>query len=169
MIYIVRALKPTFAKLIFPVALAFIATTSLTACRRSGAPTLSCPRGATLMGAPPPKGEEVWCQKIVDGKPVKDGLFIVYGDGNNPMIEGQYHDGRQDGQWTIFYESGRHQSIDHYTDGVRNGMHISWYANGAKAIEGDYKNDKREGVWTRWDPTGLTSHKAVYKNGVKVQ
>ncbi|MGH7933607.1 MAG: toxin-antitoxin system YwqK family antitoxin [Candidatus Binataceae bacterium] len=161
----VRMRKPALAALALTAALV---ATGLGACRRSGAPTFSCPPGAKLMGARPPKGEELWCQKIVDGKPVKDGLFIVYGDGSDPMIKGQYHDGRQDGQWTIFYENGRRQSLDHYKDGMQDGAHISWYANGAKAIEGNYKNGKREGVWTQWDPTGLTSHKQVYKDGAKV-
>ena len=57
------------------------------------------------MGAPPPKGEEVWCQKTVDGKPVKDGIFVAYGTGTDRMIQGYYRDGVQDGEWTTWYET----------------------------------------------------------------
>jgi MORN repeat variant len=142
----------------------------LAACHRD--PTglvLACPAGATLMGAPPPKGEEVWCQKIIDGKPVKDGIFVAYGTGADRMIQGYYRDGIQDGEWTTWYENGVRSAVDHYRDGVQDGLHTSWYANGVKAIEGNYRKGKREGVWTRWDPTGLTSKQEVYRDDLPVE
>jgi len=127
--------------------------------------SISCPPGAKLNGAPPPKGAEVWCQKNVAGKPVKDGPFIVYAAGGSKMIEGTYRSGRQDGEWTLWYENGTHASIDHYLNGLQSGLHTSWYANGQKALEGEYQHGKREGVWTQWDPSGLTSRKLVYRGG----
>jgi hypothetical protein len=141
---------------------------TLVACHRdSGDAPLSCPAGDTLMGAPPPKGEEVWCQKIVEGKPVKDGIFVAYGAGTDRMIQGYYRDGVQDGEWTTWYENGVRSAIDHYRDGLQDGLHISWYANGVKALEGNYRAGKREGVWTRWDPTGITSKQETYRNDRK--
>lgn len=116
------------------------------------------------MGSPPPKGEEVWCQKIVAGKAVKDGIFIAYGAGGFKMIEGLYRDGKQEGEWTTWYENGQRSAVDHYHDGLQNGLHASWYANGAKAIEGGYRDGKREGVWTLWDPSGLTNHRQIYRD-----
>jgi hypothetical protein len=130
---------------------------------------LSCPAGATLMGAPPPRGEEVWCQKIVGGKPVKDGTFVVYGVGTDRMIQGHYRDGVQDGEWTTWYENGRRSAVDHYRNGLQDGLHTSWYANGVKALEGDYRGGKREGRWTRWDPTGLTSELEIYRDDRKIE
>lgn len=125
---------------------------------------LSCPAGAVLMGAPPPQGEEVWCQKMVGGKPVKDGIFVAYGTGTDRMIQGYYRDGVQEGEWTTWYENGQRSAVDHYRDGAQDGLHTSWYANGVKALEGSYRDGKREGVWTRWDPTGLTSTREVYRD-----
>src|SRR5258708_39022081 len=143
-------LTPQLARAI--ATLAIVAST--VACNRNAADLqLSCPDGATLMGAPPPKGEEVWCQKIVGGKPVKDGVFVAYGAGTDRTIEGYYRDGVQDGEWTTWYENGVRSAIDHYRNGLQDGLHISWYANGVKALEGNYRAGKREGVWTRWDPT----------------
>ena len=129
---------------------------------------LSCPAGATLMGAPPPKGEEVWCQKMVGGKAVKDGVFVAYGTGADRMIQGYYRDGVQEGEWTTWYENGQRSAVDYYRDGVQDGVHTSWYANGVKALEGRYRGGKREGVWTRWDPTGLSSQQEVYRDDRKV-
>ena len=73
-------------------------------------------------------------------------------------------DGKQDGQWTMWYENGARAAVDHCQGGVQDGPHTSWYANGAKSIEGNYRNGRREGVWTRWDPSGLTSHQQTYKD-----
>src|ERR1700744_1856301 len=88
------------------------------ACRRSTDITsLSCPPGATLMGAPPPKGEEVWCQKKINGKPVKDGIFIAWGDGHDKLIQGTYRDGEQEGEWTTWYASGQRSAVDHFHNG----------------------------------------------------
>jgi hypothetical protein len=141
----------------------------LTACHHGfGSSALTCPPGATLMGAPPPQGEEVWCQKIVDGKPVKDGLFIVYGEGADKLIEGTYRDGVQDGEWTTWYANGQRSAVDHFHDGVQDGLHTSWYINGAKSIEGEYHMGKREGVWTRWDVGGFTSKQDTYRDDRKI-
>jgi antitoxin component YwqK of YwqJK toxin-antitoxin module len=143
-----------------------LAVTLLTsACKGASDAIPSCPQGATLMGAAPPRGQEVWCQKIVDGEPVKEGVFIVYANGGGKMIEGAYRDGRQDGEWTMWFDNGRRAAVDHYRAGVQDGTHISWYASGVKALEGNYRDGKRVGVWTRWDPTGLNSHKQNYQAG----
>jgi MORN repeat variant len=136
----------------------------LCACRY-GQMSISCPAGAKLMGAPPPKGFEVWCQKNVNGRSVKDGPFIVYAGGGDRMIEGTYRDGIQQGEWTLWYENGVRASLDHYDDGLQNGLHMSWYANGQKALEGEYRHGKREGVWIQWDPSGLSSRKMMYRAG----
>jgi hypothetical protein len=129
----------------------------------------SCPPGDTLMGAPPPKGQEVWCRKIVKGQPVKDGHFILYADGGGKLIEGDYRDGAQEGQWTTWYENGQRSAIDHYRGGLQDGLHTSWYANGRKSIEGNYRAGQRVGVWTRWDPSGVTGKQDTYNNGSLVR
>jgi len=143
---------------------------ALNGCHRESAELpLACPAGDTLMGAPPPKGEEVWCQKMVDGKAVKDGVFVAYGTGTDRMIQGYYRNGIQEGEWTTWYENGVRSAVDHYRDGVQNGLHTSWYANGVKALEGNYRDGKREGVWTQWDPTGLTSKQETYRDDLKIE
>jgi hypothetical protein len=150
-----------------PATFALVAT--MVACHRDATDArLSCPVGDTLMGAPPPQGEEVWCQKIVDGKAIKDGIFVAYGGGTDRMIQGYYRDGVQVGEWTTWYENGQRSAVDHYRDGLQDGLHTSWYANGVKALEGNYRNGKREGTWTRWDPTGLTSKQETYRDDLKI-
>ncbi len=138
---------------------------ALTACNKPRQITPACPSGSILRGAAPPKGQEVWCQKMIGGRAVKNGIFIVYNDNGGKMIEGNYRDGVQEGTWTMWYENGQRSAIDHYRNGLQDGMHISWYANGQEALEGNYRAGKREGVWTRWDPSGLTHKQEVYRDG----
>ena len=133
-------------------------------CARKDVAVAPCPAGDRMRGAAPPKGQELWCEKIVDGKPVKDGPFIVYGDNGRKMIQGTYRDGVQEGEWTMWYQSGQQSAVDHYHDGQQNGLHVSWFANGQKALKGNYRDGKREGAWTRWDPSGLTSKQQIYKD-----
>jgi MORN repeat variant len=139
-----------------------------TAAEKVAAVPKSCPDGAELKGSPPPGGTEIWCEKDVGGVPVKDGIFVTYNLNGDRMLEGYYHDGKQTGEWTMWYNNGQRASVDHYRDGVQDGEHISWYANGVKAIEGTYRDGKREGVWHRWDPNGLRVWTDVYKDDIKV-
>ena len=141
-----------------------IAALHLFACQHPQV-SISCPPGAKLMGAAPPKGGEIWCQESVAGKAVKNGPFIVYSTDGGKMIEGNYRNGVQDGEWTLWYENGARASIDHYVNGRQNGPHMSWYANGQEALEGEYQNGSRQGVWTQWDPNGLSSRKMIYRGG----
>lgn len=139
-----------------------------TVAKKVAAVPRSCPDGSELKGAPPPEGTEIWCEKEVGGVPVKDGIFVTYNLNGDRMLEGYYHEGKQSGEWTMWYNNGQRASVDHYKDGVQDGEHISWYANGAKAIEGNYRDGKREGAWHRWDPNGLRVWTDVYKDDVKV-
>jgi MORN repeat variant len=139
-----------------------------TATKKAAMVPRSCPQGAELKGSPPPGGTEIWCEKDVDGVPVKDGVFVVYNVGGDRMLEGYYDNGKQSGEWTMWYNNGQRASIDHYKNGVQNGLHVSWYANGSKAIEGNYSNGEREGIWHRWDPNGLRTWTDVYKNDIEV-
>jgi hypothetical protein len=140
-----------------------VVVVALLGCRHTARETrVSCPSGAVLKGAAPPRGREQWCERIVDGTPVKDGAFIAYGDDGGKLIEGTYRVGMQEGEWTTWYENGQRSAVDHFHNGEQDGLHVSWYADGQKSIEGNYRAGKREGVWRQWDPSGLTSKTETY-------
>jgi len=128
----------------------------------------SCPPGATLMGEPPPNGQEQWCQKIVNGQPVKEGPFTLYFPNGAKMIEGQYQDGKQAGEWETWYQNGQRSAVDHFRDGIQDGLHLSWYDNGQPSAQGAYVKGKRQGVWKRWDPNGFRNWEEVYKDDKKI-
>src|SRR5215469_11077627 len=140
----------------FKVILLFVLVL-LPACNRAGPAPFTCPPGTKAMGAPPPEGQERWCQKMVKGEPVKEGPFEIYRAEGTLMMKGEYHDGKQTGEWTMWYDNGQKASIDHYKDGVQDGEHIGWYNNGKISAMGQYKDGKREGEWKRWHAEGHTN------------
>jgi MORN repeat variant len=144
---------------------ALFAGIAVTACKREDRITIPiCPPGDMLVGNPPPRGSEVYCKKVIAGKALKDGPFVVYAAGGGKLIEGNYRDGVQEGTWTTWYENGQRSATDHFHQGLQDGLHTSWYANGQKAIEGNYRAGKREGIWTQWVPSGLTSRQQTYQD-----
>ena len=120
------------------------------------------------MGQEPPAGQEIWCEKIVDRQPVKEGPFTLYSPNGSKMIEGRYHDGKQVGEWTTWYQNGQRSAIDQFSDGLQDGPHLSWYDNGQPAAQGTYVKGKREGTWKRWDPNGFRNWNEVYKDDKKI-
>lgn len=126
-----------------------------------------CPPGAKLMGEAPPEGQETWCEKIVDGKPIKEGRFTLYWPNGQKMMEGMYHYGKQTGQWTTWYDNSQKSAVDEFRDGLQQGIHVGWYANGQKSAEGGFVNGRRQGRWKRWDPSGFRNWEELYKDGKK--
>lgn len=49
----------------------------------AAAPPLECPDGGTAKGAAPPAGHELWCEREVDGKPVRHGRWTRWHDGTS--------------------------------------------------------------------------------------
>ncbi len=143
----------------------------------TGCKTAPCPSGSKLMGSPPPEGTETYCQQLdsagkpmvdADGKPLKNGQFTLYYPNGAKMMEGDYKNGKQDGFWRQYYDSGQQSALNEYHDGVMNGLHVLWHPNAQKAEEGQYVNGKREGKWRHWDIYGLKNWSEEYKNDVKV-
>jgi hypothetical protein len=149
---------------IVKVTLLLLLTLLIGACNRGRPASFTCPPGTQAMGEPPPNGQEQWCQKMVNGEAVKQGPFELYRGEGGLMMKGQYVDGKQDGEWTMWYDNGQKASTDHYKSGLQDGEHIGWYTNGKISAMGKYKDGKREGVWKRWDPQGFRNWEEVYKD-----
>jgi antitoxin component YwqK of YwqJK toxin-antitoxin module len=158
-----------FARAPFVLALSCAIAVSIASCQsKKNGPEISCPSGDQLVGAPPPDGQEIACQKTVNGQPVKDGPMIVYRDSGMKMLEGNFKDGRQTGEWTMWYDNAQEKSVDHYVDGVQQGEHIGWYSNGQISAKGQFKDGQQDGVWKRWDPNGIRNWEETWKDGKRI-
>ena len=154
-------------RIVIPLALALIAFGCKTVALTKEPPP-SCPQGTQIMGAPPPAGDEISCRKTVNGESIKEGPYVIYREDGSRILQGSFHDGKQDGDWTMWYENGQVKSIDHYKDGVQEGEHKSWYTNGKIDAIGQYKDGKRDGVWKRWDPQGFRNWTETYQDDKRI-
>jgi antitoxin component YwqK of YwqJK toxin-antitoxin module len=149
---------------------------------------LSCPPGASLLGAGPPGGSEVWCARPdVAGKPVRqgpsrayyddgsirveaiwkdgrlDGAFVEYHRGGVVAQRGAYRDGERQGPWVFNYASGTREEEIEFDRGRRNGRFTSYHPNGRKKTEGRFCFGLQCGRWTSWDESGSEIGSATYE------
>ena len=130
---------------------------------------LVCPSGSKLVGDLPPDGEEQACWKTVNGEQVKDGPMVIYRPSGLKMMEGNYKDGKQDGEWRMYYESGAKKSIDHYQ---------GWRPDRRSHLVVRGRPDRRDGDNTRMGsrtacgsdgrPDGVKNWEETYKDGKKI-
>lgn len=86
---------------------------------------------------------------------------------NKKEVEGDFKDGKADGVWTGYYESGQKLSEESYKHGKKEGVSSYWYANGQKMMEINFKDDIGEGVSTAWWDNGHMKERGSFKNGQK--
>jgi antitoxin component YwqK of YwqJK toxin-antitoxin module len=87
---------------------------------------MACPEGATLVGAPPPKGNVIQCV-LPNGAP--------------------------HGLSSVWFEGGHEGTLTEYKNGVRHGRWMYWLHNHTLA-EGQFEDGRRHGTWTFWYDQG---------------
>ncbi|MDR2084320.1 MAG: hypothetical protein LBP67_04930 [Bacteroidales bacterium] len=81
-------------------------------------------------------------------------LETKYYSANIKMIEGAYVDGKREGTWKAWYQDGTLWSEGDFKEGKNNGNHVNYYENGAQRISGKYIDGVRTGAWTFYDTLG---------------
>jgi len=102
-----------------------------------------------------------------DGKPqqvlyynIKKGDSILvkhieYHPNRSIYIEGDYKNGKREGEWKSWYENGNLWSIGTFKAGVQVGKTMTYYENGNLRYTGNYDgNEKRVGAWKFYDEDG---------------
>jgi antitoxin component YwqK of YwqJK toxin-antitoxin module len=137
----------------------FLGVSLLAGCRRGGSGSSGpCPEGSKVVGAAPPEGSQQTC--VLESNPaVKHGPFTEWWPGSAPPVkkrEGAFKNGKLEGKWSTYYESGRPQRELTYVDGVLQGKHLERYDNAAGTTKetGEYKNGVRVGVWYLFHENG---------------
>jgi hypothetical protein len=89
-----------------------------------------CPAGASLRGAAPPDGREIWCARP-DG--ARDGLHFGWHPNGQLAFERRYRDGVLDGPLTEWFASGQVERTGQHRAGVREGRWVRWSMTGEVA------------------------------------
>ncbi len=93
-------------------------------------------------------------QSAVKDTLVKDGESLTFFDNGKLKFRGMMKNGKRDGLWSSFYESGGKWSETTFTEGIKNGKTTTWFENGQMRYDGFYTNDNESGKWTFWDEKG---------------
>ena len=59
-------------------------------------------------------------------------------------ISGKIQNGKKDGRWVLYYNSGQLNSDGNYKDGMKDGKSTEWYSNGQIKSEENYKDGMKE-------------------------
>jgi len=104
-----------------------------------------------------------------DGK--QDGPWVRYHDTGQLQWEGAYKDGKEEGPWVSYWSDGQLWEKGTYKDGEMDGPWVSYYEDGQLWDKGTYKDGKREGPWVGYHKDGTVDAylTGTYKDGVKVE
>lgn len=118
-----------------------------------------------------------------------DGTFKAYNDSGVIVIQGNYIEDYEDGEW--LYQIGDHTEYGTYIDGLKSGewksyynkkqlvfkgnfqnglpvgKHLYWYENGNLKRVGEYISGRREGEWLYYSKKGSLLMVVEYNNGLE--
>ena len=84
----------------------------------------------------------------------QNGESILKYPNGNVRMKGMMKDGKREGLWKSYYETGLQWSETTFEAGIKNGRTSTWYENGKKRYDGFYKNDLESGKWIYWNEAG---------------
>ena len=111
----------------------------------------ACPKGGSLDGAPPPKGNHVWCKRA-DG--VEEGPEAWWDDKGNLLSIGARKEGRQEGGFVAFYPDGKNHRMGSYRAGNQTGKWTTWWPNGQVFLDESYVDGRADGTQTAYAQDG---------------
>ncbi|MBI2271620.1 MAG: toxin-antitoxin system YwqK family antitoxin [Bacteroidetes bacterium] len=68
--------------------------------------------------------------------------------------QGNYRNGKRDGQWYSWYSTGKPWSETYFENGIKNGPTKTWFESGKLRYEGQFTNDVKTGTWKYYDENG---------------
>ena len=111
-----------------------------------------CPDRGRSRGAAPPRGHEQWREL---GR-VRHGPYTRWFTGGSAALaeQGSYREGKRDGLWTHWHESGDKAEEHTWRSGQRHGPFRRWSSQEQLVEEGGMSQGRKHGVWRRWDTSG---------------
>jgi antitoxin component YwqK of YwqJK toxin-antitoxin module len=83
-----------------------------------------------------------------------DGIYREFHPNGKPFIEGKFRNGRQEGDWTYYFDNGQVNRKATYQDGKPHGSWEVFRADGTLSAKRGFKDGLRDGDWITYDATG---------------
>ena len=84
--------------------------------------------------------------------------------------QGSYKNGKRDGAWVGYHNTGQLGYKGNYKRGQREGYFVNYHSNGQLSWKGNYKNSQYEGFWVSYKENGTVQKRltGTFKDGVKI-
>ena len=113
-----------------------------------------------------PSGAKKLRRSVVDGR--AEGLWLEWYESGVPRYVATWRGGKGDGVWTYFHETGEVRERSVVVADAFDGPVEGWHANGRKAFEGAYRQNQKDGVFRYWDEGGRLDRTETYADGERV-
>ncbi len=89
-----------------------------------------------------------------DGHFEAHGAYREFYPNGKLFVEGQYRRGRQNGEWTFYFDNGQQNRKAIYKDGKPDGPREIFRADGTLSAKRGFAEGLRNGEWITYDQTG---------------
>jgi antitoxin component YwqK of YwqJK toxin-antitoxin module len=125
---------------------------------------VDCPRGATIRGEAPPRGNRQWCE---DGSGRQHGPSIAWDAEGRPRIEAHFEAGAMQGPYRSWHENGQVAESGAYLADRRESGWELFYDDGTRARSQEFRAGRLHGVVREWYPSGQLRLEEHYVDGVR--
>ena len=105
----------------------------------------------------------------INYRPIKHGWYKSYYESGKVKEEGNYVDGKVEGEWVKYYESGKVKEEGNYVDKKTEGKWVWYYESGKVFWERNYVDGKREGKSVGYWENGEIRDEDIWKDGECVE
>jgi antitoxin component YwqK of YwqJK toxin-antitoxin module len=92
--------------------------------------------------------------KYSDNHYESDGFYREFHPNGKKFIEGQFKQGRREGEWTYTFDNDQPNRMVTYQNGQLHGEWEVYRADGTLASKQSFENGLRHGTWITYDSTG---------------
>ena len=112
-----------------------------------------------------PDGKLSRVYTLQKGTEIREGMSVSYHPNGKVAIEAPYKNGKLDGEFKSYYESGKPWQTIGYKNGVEEGASIDYYEDGRQKKREIYKDGVLNGESEEWNERGLVWRRIPYVNG----
>ena len=84
------------------------------------------------------------------------------GPGNKKLVEKNYKNELEHGDWIEYYENGQKKAISRYKNGLQHGKWEQYYENGRRRSVKEWKNGQKHGTWFWYKSNGSEEKRKSY-------
>jgi antitoxin component YwqK of YwqJK toxin-antitoxin module len=104
----------------------------------------------------------------VEDKVFSGTIYTLYPNTSDTAILQTYYEGKENGEWKMFYPNKQLKEIRYFEKGKKIGKYTAWWENGKTKSSIHFNNDEYEGLFREWNLQGQLIKEMNYMNGHEV-